>query len=321
MKSNFWASLAKPILALAPMAGYTESPFRRLVKEIEPSVVLTSELVSAEAMRRGSEKTMRLASFAPEEKKYYCIQLFGSDKEAFIEAGKIVQDMGADGIDLNFGCPSPKVVGSGHGSALLKNPCRSAEMIEALVKAVDIPVSVKMRLGFYNDENLVQTAKDFESAGITRIAIHGRTSTQKYRGEAAWEKIYEVKDQVNIPVLGNGDVTSAAIAIKKLKNLDGIMIGRAAMRNPWIFAQCRAAFNGEPIPEKPPLEEQLNLFRRHAKLAIEMKNEHWAMLEMRKHFAHFVRGIRGAAIYRDRLIKVEKYEELEAIFDEILENQ
>lgn len=318
MKNNFWATLDQPILVLAPMAGYTESPFRRLVKEIEPSTVLISELVSAEAMRRGSEKTMRLVSFVPEEKKYYCVQLFGNNTEAFIEAGKMVEDMGADGIDLNFGCPSPKVIGSGHGSALLKDPCASAKMIEDLVNAVDIPVSVKMRLGFYNDDDLISTAKNFESAGIASLAIHGRTTLQKFKGEAAWDKIYEVKENLSIPVLGNGDVTSAKIAQKKLKNLDGMMIGRAAIRNPWIFKQCRELFDGKEVSKKPPLSEQIELFHRHARLAMEFKNEKWAMIEMRKHFAHFIRGIVGASGYRERLIRVETYAEMSQIFDEIL---
>lgn len=320
MKNNFWATLEKPILVLAPMAGYTESPFRRLIKEIEPTTILVSELVSAEALRRGSEKTMRLVEFSKEELGYYCVQLFGSDAEAFIDAAKIVQDMGVDGIDLNFGCPSPKVVGSGHGSALLKDPCGSAKMIEALVKAIDIPVSVKMRLGFYNDEDLITTAKSFESAGICSLAIHGRTSTQKFNGEAAWDKIYQVKEHLSIPVIGNGDVTSAAIAKNKLKNLDGVMIGRAAMRNPWIFKQCRELFEGKEVSTRPPLPEQLDFFRRHVKLAVAMKGEKWAMIEMRKHFAHFIRGVRGAATFRDRLIKVETVVGLEEIFADILEN-
>ncbi|MCF7905602.1 tRNA-dihydrouridine synthase [Candidatus Gracilibacteria bacterium] len=299
------------------MAGYTESPFRRLIKEIEPSTVLISELISAEALRRKNEKTMRLAEFMPEEKHFYCVQLFGKTEIAFLEAVKVVEELGADGIDLNLGCPSPKVVGSGHGSALLQDPCSTATLIEQIVKATKLPVSVKMRLGFYDDKNLIQTAKAFESAGISSLAIHGRTTKQKFTGQADWNRIYEVKENVRIPVLGNGDITSAQIAKQKLKNLDGMMIGRAALRNPWIFAQCRAAFAGNPIPPKPTLPEQLDFFRRHAQLATEFKNETWAMIELRKHFAHFVRGIRGAAQFRDRLIRVESLVEMEEIFEEM----
>lgn len=317
---NFWATLPRPILVLAPMSGYTESPFRRLIRDLEPSTVLISELVSAEALRRGSEKSFRMIEFVPAEKKYYCVQLFGSETQAFIDAAKIVENIGADGIDLNLGCPSPKVVGSGHGSALLKDPCTAAKMMEQLVKSTSLPVSVKMRLGFYNTDtkNLVQTCKNFESAGIASIAIHGRTTKQKYTGQADWDPIYEVKRNLTIPVLGNGDVTSAALAVKKLGNLDGMMIGRGALRNPWIFAQCRAALAGEPVPPKPTLAEQLDFFRKHADLATEFKNETWAMIELRKHFSHFVRGVRGAATFRDRLIRVSTRAEMEQIFVDML---
>ena len=301
------------------MAGYTESPFRRLIRSIEPSVLLVSELVSAEALRRRNEKTMRMIEFVPEEKNYYAVQLFGNDVSAFIEAGKIVQDMGVDYIDINLGCPSPKVVGSGHGSALLKDPCTTARLIEKLVQSVDIPVTVKMRLGFYDDEGLIDTAKSFESAGISALAIHGRTTKQKFTGQADWTKIYEVKEHLSIPVIGNGDITAARIAQQKLKNLDGVMIGRAAMRNPWIFKQTREIFEGKDPSPKPPLEEQLDFFRQHADLATEFKNETWAMIELRKHFSHFIRGVRGAAVFRDRLIRISSRDEMELIFTEILE--
>ncbi len=318
MYTDFWKDLSRPILVLAPMAGYTESPFRRLVREIEPSTVLVSELISAEALRRKNEKTLRMTEFTPEEKGYYCVQLFGNDEEAFMEAGKVVEELGADGIDINLGCPSPKVVGSGHGSALLRDPRATAKMIAALVKSTKLPVSVKMRLGFYDDKDLIETAKRFEEAGISALAIHGRTTAQKFSGSANWEKIYEVKKHLKIPVIGNGDITSASIAKDRLQNLDGIMIGRAAMRNPWIFAQCRALFDGKEIPPKPSLTDQLDFFRRHAKLSIEFKNEKWAMTELRKHFCHFVRGIPHASKFRDRLIRVNTLAEMEEIFEDIL---
>lgn len=317
MKTDFWTTLERPILILAPMAGYTESPFRRLIREIEPSVLLVSELISAEALRRKNEKTLRMIEFVPEEKNYYAVQLFGSEESAFIEAGKMVEGMGVDYIDLNLGCPSPKVIGSGHGSALLKDPCTTAKLIEKLVQNVSIPVTVKMRLGFYDDSGLIETAKSFESAGISALAIHGRTTKQKFTGNADWTKIYEVKEHLSIPVIGNGDVTSARIAQQKLQNLDGVMIGRASLRNPWIFKQTREIFDGKEPSAKPSLSDQLDFFRRHADLASEFKNEKWAMIELRKHFSHFIRGVRGAARFRDRLIRVESREDMEQIFCEI----
>jgi nifR3 family TIM-barrel protein len=321
MKYNFWENLNRPILILAPMAGYTESPFRQLVRKIEPSVILVSELISTEALRRKKEKTMRLASFAQEEKNFYCVQLFGNDESAFVEAIKIIEEMGADGVDLNLGCPSPKVIGSGYGSALLKDPCTTAKLIEKLVSSTKLPISVKMRLGFYDDTRLIETARSFESAGIAALAIHGRTTKQKFTGTASWEKIYEVKENLSIPVIGNGDITSATLALQRLRNLDGIMIGRAALRNPWIFAQCRAAFDKQKIPPKPSLQQQISFFHQQAVLSVKMKGEKWAMIEMRKHFAHFIRGIKGASSFRERLIRVETFKELEAIFQEILEEK
>ena len=316
-----WLKAAQqPLLVLAPMAGYTESPFRRLIREIEPSTILVSELISAEALRRGSEKTRRMIEFVPEELGYYGVQLFGSEAEAFIDAAHILEELGIDFIDLNLGCPSPKVVGSGHGSALLQNPCATAEMIAKLVQATSLPVTVKMRLGFYDDSGLIETAKAFEQAGISWLAIHGRTTKQKFSGQAEWTKIYEVKDALSIPVIGNGDITSAAIAKQRLQHLDGVMIGRASWRNPWIFAQTRQIFNGEEVMSKPALPEQIEFFRRHADLATEFKNETWAMIELRKHFAHFCRGFRGASSFRDRLIRLESREEMNQIFEEILES-
>lgn len=300
------------------MAGYTESPFRRLIKEIEPSVVLVSELVSAEALKRKNEKTLRMIEFTPQEKNYYGVQLFGNDETAFIEGAKVVEGIGADFVDINLGCPSPKVINSGHGSALLKNPRSTVKMIEKLVQSINLPVSVKMRLGFYDDEAFIETAKNLEKAGICALAIHGRTTKQKFSGVANWEKLYELKNFLKIPVIGNGDVNSAEIAQDKLKNLDGVMIGRASLRNPWIFKQCREIFQGKIVSAKPNLFEQLTFFKRHANLAIEFKDEKWAMIELRKHFAHFLRGFSGAANYRDRLIRVASQKEMNEIFEEIL---
>lgn len=314
--TSLFENIKRPILALAPMAGYTESPFRTLVKEIEPSTLLISELLSARAFQHGDPKTRRMAFFSKTERPFG-IQLFGANKESFIAAAQVVEELGADFIDLNFGCPSPKVINSGNGSALLRNPCESAKMIERLVQSTKLPVTVKMRLGFYDDEMFQQTCVDFQNAGIQMLAVHGRTTQQKFSGNANWDPIYTVKEHLSIPVVGNGDVTSAEMATERLKNLDGIMIGRAAVKNPWIFAQCRAVFEGREIPPIPELKEQLRFFEKQATLAVEQKGEKFALMELRKHLAQFVRGIEGAAQFRDRLIRVETIEELKEIFDEI----
>lgn len=314
--TSVFEKLKRPILALAPMAGYTESPFRTLVKEIEPSTLLISELLSAKAFQFGDPKTKRMAFFSEAERPFG-IQLFGSDPEAFVAASAVVEELGADFIDLNFGCPSPKVVSSGNGSALLRDPLASAKMIERLVQSTSLPITVKMRLGFYNDELFQQTCVDFQNAGIQMLAVHGRTTQQKFSGKANWAPIYEVKEKLSIPVIGNGDIDSADMAVERLQNLDGIMIGRAAVKNPWIFAQCRAAFDGRKLPTIPGLTEQLHFFEKQAILATEQKGEQFALRELRKHLAQFVRGVQGAAQFRDRLIRVETLEELKEIFDEI----
>lgn len=316
---NPWPKAAKPYIILAPMAGYTESPFRRLIREIEPSTILVSELISAEALRRRNEKTLKMAEFVPEEKGYYGVQLFGSEASAFIDAAQIVAEMGADYIDLNLGCPSPKVVGSGHGSALLRDPKATAEMVVQLVQSSSLPVTVKMRLGFYDDADLIETARSFEDAGISALAIHGRTTRQKFIGSAEWTRIYEVKKHLKIPVIGNGDITSAKIGLNRLQDLDGIMIGRASWKNPWIFRQVRELFDGREMSPRPQLRDQIAFYQRHADLATDFKTEKWAMIEMRKHFAQSMRGFVGAAQYRDRLIRVSTRDELEDIFGEMLE--
>ncbi len=314
--NSLFQDLKRPILALAPMAGYTESPFRSLVKEIEPSTLLISELLSAKAFQFGDPKTRRMAFFSATERPFG-IQLFGSDPETFVAASAVVEELEADFIDLNFGCPSPKIINSGNGSALLRNPVASAKMIEKLVKSTKLPVTVKMRLGFYDDAQFQQTCVDFQNAGIQMLSVHGRTTQQKFSGTANWDSIYEVKEKLSIPVLGNGDVCSAEEAVEKLKNLDGIMIGRAAVKNPWIFAQMRALFEGKNAPKMPTLKEQLCFFEKQATLATEQKGERFALMELRKHLAQFVRGIDGAARFRDRLIRVETLDGLFEIFDEI----
>ncbi len=320
MLREFLKNNKKPLIVLAPMAGYTESPFRRLIRGIEPSTILVSELISVEALIRGSERTFKMIEFSPDEKNFYGVQLFGGKVESFIQSAKILEDLDVDFIDINLGCPSPKVVGSGYGSALLKDIESTADMITQLVKSTKLPVTVKMRLGFYDDEDLVETAKKFEAAGISWLAIHGRTTKQKFTGSAEWEKIYEVKKNVKIPIIGNGDVTSARIAQNRLQNLDGVMIGRAAMKNPWIFKQTREIFDGKEPSPKPNMDEQLKFFSKHADLATEMKGEEWAMIELRKHFAAFVRGVVGATKFRERLIRVKNREEMDQIFKEIREN-
>ncbi len=315
---KFWQKIPRPILMLAPMAGYTESPFRTMVRKLEPSVILVSELISAEAIRRRNKKTFTMMRFSETEKKYFGIQLFGSKHESFVDAAKIVEsEIEADFIDLNFGCPAPKVVKSESGSAILKNPKSAVKLIELLVKNVRIPVTVKMRLGFFNDQNFLEIVKSFESAGISAIAIHGRTSAQKFDGNANWEKIYEAKNIVKIPIIGNGDIKSATDARDKLKNLDGIMIGRGAIANPWIFQECRSIFDNGKIQNPPSLATKIEFLRELMHRNLDFKDEKYAVLEMRKFIIVAIHGFDGAKKFREKLMQADSIEKVENIFDEI----
>ena len=317
--TNFLSKTSRPLLALAPMAGFTASPFRQMVRSLEPSVILVSELISVEALRRKHQKTLDLCFFEKIEKNFFGIQLFGNNENSFCEAGKIVEDLGADFIDLNFGCPAPKIINSGNGSALLKNPKAAISMIEKLVYTVKIPVTIKMRLGFYDDKDILENTKNFESAGVSAIFIHGRTTKQKFSGISNWEKIYLVKKNLNIPIIGNGDIESIDDVKQKIKNLDGIMIGRAALKNPWIFSQIRNFFYNKKISE-PTLEQKLKFFKNYVKLSIKNKDEKIAIIELRKHLSHFIRGIPNASIFRQKLMQITCYSKLEKIFNLFFRN-
>ena len=239
-----WKTLPKPILALAPMAGYTDSAFRQLVKSLAPQTIVFSEFVSSDALHFKSKRTKQMLAFSRKEQPFIA-QIFGKNPPHFAEAARVVESLGAAGVDLNFGCPARKVVHSDHGSALLKNPKLAAEIIEATTKAVKIPVSVKMRLGINDSRNLLSFAKMVEASGAKLLTIHGRTAKQMYLGEADYEPIYRVKKVLKIPVIGNGDIDSTERFHEKLKNLDGLMIGRAAVTNPWLFREIENSLAGK----------------------------------------------------------------------------
>jgi len=313
MKKNFFENLPRPILWLAPMAGFTESPFRRIVKKIEPSTILVSELISAAALARGNEKTLRMCEFSADEKKFFGIQIFGADEKNFLAAAKIVENLGADFLDLNFGCPSPKIVRSGAGSAILKNPDFAAEIIFKISRQIKIPVTAKIRLGFFSDENFLEICQKFADAGLAAISVHGRTAAQKFSGAANFSKIYELKNFLKIPVIGNGDIRSAADARAKIRNLDGIMIGRAAVENPWIFQQCREIFADEKI-FSPNLKNKINFLREILNFSREKKSEKFAILEARKFFSASLRGFSGAKFWRQKILAAKKISEIEKIF-------
>lgn len=315
-----WNDLPHPILALAPMAGYTDTAYRQLIKRIEPRVICFTEFTSTDGIIYGSKMTLKQLDFNPKEERPLVAQIFGKRPEHFAKAAKILEEMGMDAIDINMGCPAKKVVSSDHGSALLKNPCRAVELVEATVKATRLPVSVKTRIGA-NELDLkwfIQFCKDLENAGMRLLTIHGRTAKQMYTGEADWEPIYEVKRNLNIPVIGNGDIRSAEDAVQKLKNLDGVMVGRGTMGNPWIMAEIAAAFYGESYQAPKTFAEKMPTYLEHAELLVASKGEERGMKEIRKHFVQLLRGFEGASEYRSRVVEISTLEEAKRILHEIV---
>ncbi len=316
-----WKDQKRPILALAPMAGYTDTAYRQLIKGIEPRVICFTEFTSADGLVYGSKMTLKQLDFNPNEERPLVAQIFGKKPDHFAKAAQILEEMGMDAIDINMGCPAKKVVSSDHGSALLKNPCKALEIVEATAKATRLPVSIKTRIG---SEKLdlpwfIQFCKDIESAGAQLITIHGRTAKQMYTGQADWEPMYEVKKNLRVPVIGNGDIRSVKDAQEKLGNLDGVMVGRGTMGNPWLMAEIAAAFYGDSYTPPSSFAERLPSYLRHAELLVASKGEERGMKEMRKHFVHLLRGFDGASAARAEVVQISTLEEAKRVLYNLAE--
>ena len=258
-----------------------------------------------------------MLAFDPSIERPFIVQVFGHDPQHFLEAAKLIEDMGADGIDINMGCPAAKVVSSCHGAALIREPDLAARLVEATVKAVKIPVSVKTRLGWDTHETLIPFCKRLVEAGAQAFAIHGRRYHDKFTGKANWEPIYELKKHVSVPVIGNGDIASAQDAIEKVGNLDGVMVGRGTFGNPWVMKDVADALEkGNPVAptvQSISFEQKVPFILEHCELAVRIKGERTGMLEMRRHLSSYVKGFDGASEMRSKLVRVETLAEAKAI--------
>lgn len=299
-------------LALGPMAGVTDLAFRTICREQGAGLTIT-EMVSAKALCYQDKKSIPLLALGEDEHPA-AAQIFGSDPVCMQEAAAIAREVsGADFIDINMGCPVPKIANSGDGSGLMRTPDLAVKVAEAVIRGAGCPVTVKMRLGWDKGSiNCVEFAKAMEQVGVAAVAVHGRTRTQMYAGTANWDWIREVKQAVGIPVIANGDVFTPKDAVRILSytGADMAMIGRGVFGNPWIFAQCKAALEGREIPPIPPLAERCDTAVRQFEMAAENKGEKVACLEARKQYAWYLKGVSHAGYYKEQICKITTLEDV-----------
>ena len=309
--------LPNPVI-LAPMAGVSDLPFRMLCRE-QGAGLVCMEMVSAKAIAYHNRNTEKLME-TDEREHPVSLQLFGSEPDLMAEIAAQIEERPFDILDINMGCPVPKIVGNGEGSALMKNPKLIEEIITKVSRAVKKPLTVKFRKGFDDDHvNAVEIARIAEASGAAAVAVHGRTREQFYSGKADWEIIRQVKEAVSIPVIGNGDVDSPekAKALLEETGCDGVMIGRAARGNPWLFYRVSEYLETGKAPEKPSKEEVKEMMLRHARMQVEHKGDYTGIREMRKHISWYTTGLPGSAKLRGRINSVESLEEMEALLREM----
>jgi len=305
---------------LAPLAGITNSSFRLLCREMGAGLSYT-EMISSKGIKYENKKTGELLALRPEEGPVG-IQLFGSDPSDFVSAAEMLKPRGFKLVDINMGCPVPKVVKNGEGSALLRKPDLAWTIVKALVKGTGLPITVKMRIGFENDYkergfDPAEFAAVLEDAGASAITVHGRTREQFYSGKADRAEIRRIKSAVRIPVIANGDVFTAEDGMRMMDETgcEMVMVARGAMGNPWIFRELNAAYKGQPIPDRPDIEEIIAVVERHIELDRALKGEHGTVIEMRKHVSWYTKGIPGAARLRTRINTAGTVEELTATIE------
>ncbi len=309
-------------LLLAPMEDVSDPPFRALCKEFGADVVYT-EFISSEGLIRDAIKSREKLDIFPEERPVG-IQIFGGDEEAMILSAQICEATGPDLVDINFGCPVKKVVCKGAGAGILKDIPKMISLTKAIVDSVDIPVTVKTRLGWDNSSlNIEEVAERLQDVGIKALSIHGRTRVQMYKGEADWTLIGKIKNnpRIKIPIFGNGDIDSPekAVEYKNRYGVDGVMIGRATIGNPWFFREIKHFIKtGEHLP-KPTIDERVRVCKKHLDTSIEWKGERLGIVEMRRHYANYLKGLSHAKQFRNRLVDTLDVNELHGILKEVIE--
>ena len=305
-------------LALGPMAGVTDWAFRTICAELGAGITVT-EMVSSRALIYKDKKSAALLRKNPGS---ICgAQIFGNDPQIMAQGAQLALEIsGCDFIDINMGCPMPKIANSGDGCGLMREPELAGSIVAAVVKAVDVPVTVKCRLGWDKGSiNVLDFSRRMEDNGAAMLTVHGRTRSMLYSGVADWDMIAKVKQQCTIPVIANGDINSASTAVKcrNWTAADGFMIGRASFGDPWIFTEVKAALAGEDLPERPPLAKRVDVAVRQFELAREDKGEHIACLEARKHFAWYLRGVAYSNYYKEQISAIQKMEDIYRIAEGI----